>query len=270
VGQGIFSPKGKINSYPVNNPIPARPFQNIRVPLTRCKGMGTVPLASGIPVHCAHHKIAPLHECILHPQNPNVHPDAQLTIYGAAIVARGWRDSITISLLSGFVVKGNGGVLAARKLGLSEAPVNYQNYASEDEELADLIAHNRIPELSRTDKDLLKPILAKLSPSGILASVGFTAGDVSKLLAEITPAPQYPITAKLNERHDFIVITCDSETDWQFLKTLAGIRVEQSFKNTIVGEGRVIPFSRFISSLSENRDSIPQTSKLDQHPQAAK
>lgn len=225
--------------------------------------MGTVPLASGIPVHCAHHKIAQLHECLLHPQNPNVHPDAQLALYGAAIVARGWRESITISRRSGFVVKGNGGVLAARKLGLSEAPVEYQDYASEDEELADLLAHNRLPELSRTDKELLKPILARLSPTGLLPTVGFTSDAVAKLLAEISPAPQYPITAKLNERHDFVVITCDSETDWQFLKTLVGVQVEQSYKNTIVGEGRVIPFARFISAISENRDSIPQTSKLD-------
>ena len=232
--------------------------------------MGTVPLASGIPVHCAHHKIAPLHECLLHPQNPNVHPDAQLVLYGAAIVARGWRESITISNRSGFVVKGNGGVLAARKLALSEAPVEYQDYASEEEELADLVAHNRIPELSRTDKELLKPILARLSPSGVLASVGFTGDAVAKLLAEISPTPQYPITAKLNERHDFVVVTCESETDWQFLKTLIGVCVEQSYKNSIVGEGRVIPFSRFISALSENRDSIPQTSKVDNDSQAAK
>lgn len=186
--------------------------------------MGKIPLASGIPVHCAHHAIAPIHECRLHPKNPNVHPESQLTLYSAAIAARGWRESITISRLSGYVVKGNGGVLAARKLGVAEVPVEYQDYATEDEELADLVAHNRIPELSRTDKELLKPILAKLNPSGILASVGFSAGDVAKLLAEITPAPQYPITAKLNERHDFAVITCDSETDWQFLKTLIGLR----------------------------------------------
>src|SRR5690349_19854596 len=125
--------------------------------------MDAVPLASGIPVHCAHHKIAPLHECLLHPQNPNIHPDSQLALYGAAIVARGWRESVTVSRRSGFVVKGNGAVLTARKLGLTEVPVEFQDYASDDDELADLIAHNRLPELARTDADLLRPILARLA-----------------------------------------------------------------------------------------------------------
>src|SRR4030095_13217382 len=113
--------------------------------------MDAVPLASGIPVHCAHHSIAPLHELKPRPGNPNNHPESQIILYAAAIKARGWRESITVSRRSGFIVTGEGALLAARRLGVDSAPIEYQDFASEEEELADLVAHNRLPALSRTD-----------------------------------------------------------------------------------------------------------------------
>jgi ParB-like chromosome segregation protein Spo0J len=114
----------------------------------------TVVFASGIAVHCAHDALLSLADLLpkLHPKNANEHPDSQLILYAAAIKARGWRESVTVSLRSGFVVKGNGGVLAAQKLGVDQVPVEFQNYASDEEELADMLAHNRLPELSRTSR----------------------------------------------------------------------------------------------------------------------
>ena len=104
--------------------------------------MDNVPLASGVPVHCAHHAIVPLHELKARPDNCNVHPDSQLVLYAAAIKARGWREAITVSKRSGFIVSGAGALLAARKLGVDAAPVEFQDYATDEEELADLVAHN--------------------------------------------------------------------------------------------------------------------------------
>jgi len=46
----------------------------------------------------------------------------------------------------------------ARRIGVEEVPVEFQNYASEEEELADLLAHNRLPELSRTNAEAQKAI----------------------------------------------------------------------------------------------------------------
>jgi len=60
-----------------------------------------IPIASGLPVHCAHDALVSVHELRPHPRNPNEHPEKQLIVYAAAIKARGWRESITVSLRSG-------------------------------------------------------------------------------------------------------------------------------------------------------------------------
>jgi hypothetical protein len=88
-------------------------------------------------------------------------------------------------------------------------------------------------------------------------------------LKTFSPQAEFPIAAQLNERHDYVVIATDSETDWQFLKNLAGVRTERSFKNSDIGEGRVVPFARFLQSLRENLHSIPQA-RDDDHDAPAR
>ena len=208
---------------------------------------------TSIPVHCAYHELVAPSSLKPNPANPNKHPAKQIQLYGAAIIAHGWRESVTVSKLSGLIVRGHGARLAALTIGAIEIPVEYQDYASHEEELADCLADNRLAHLSTTDAELLRTALRTLPGSAI---TGYSVVEIAELLAEIAPAPEFPITAQLNERHDYVVITCDSETDWQFLKNLAGVRTERSFKNKEVGEGRVIPFARFLESLRENLHSI--------------
>lgn len=216
--------------------------------------------SSTIPVHCAHHAVVAISQLKPNPANPNKHPAKQLEFYAAAIRAHGWRESVTVSKLSGLVVRGHGALLAARLVGAGEVPVEYQDYSSPEEELADLLADNRLAHLSAVDHDILKSALKDLPVSAV---TGYTASEIADLLAELAPAPEYPITAKLNERHDYVLIVVDNETDWAFLKNLVGVRTERSFKNNVVGEGRVIPFPRFIESLRENLHSIPPTRRDD-------
>src|SRR5438093_1618866 len=99
--------------------------------------------ASTIPVHCAYHKVVPIGDLKPNPANPNKHPAKQLDLYASAIAAHGWRESVTVSKLSGLVVRGHGALLAARLIGAIEIPVEYQDYATAEEELADLLADNR-------------------------------------------------------------------------------------------------------------------------------
>ena len=209
-------------------------------------------MAAGIPVHCAFHALGSIHDLKAHPQNSNLHPENQLILYAAAIKARGWREAITVSNRSGFIVTGHGALLAARRLGVDVVPVEYQDYASEDEELADLLAHNRLPELSRTDRDLLKEVIQRLDVSGLAETAGFTSDVVADLLATVAPEPQYPITARLNESYHLFCVAVDNETDWQYLKNLVGIRVERSYKNATIGEGHAMRFSEFIAALRAN------------------
>ncbi len=212
--------------------------------------------ASGIPVHCAHTRLASIGELKAHPANPNKHPARQIELYAAVIKAHGWRRPITVSAGSGFIVRGHGALLAAQRLGLEQVPVEVQDYPTYEAELADLVADNRVADFSTTDRDALAAILKQIGPSPAGLVTGYTDAEIGELLAEVAPAPQFPVTAKLNERHDYVVIVVDSETDWQFLKQLVGVRTERSYKNSTVGEGRVVPFPRFLESLRANRHSI--------------
>ena len=85
-------------------------------------------------------------------KNPNQHPDEQIELLAKIIERQGWRAPVTVSTRSGLVVRGHGRLMAAKLIGLGSVPVDYQHYDSEEEELADLVADNRLSELAQVDK----------------------------------------------------------------------------------------------------------------------
>lgn len=105
-----------------------------------------------VKVYCAFDKMMKTSDLIPNPQNPNKHPEEQVELLAAVIEQNGWRAPITVSNRSGMVVKGHGRLLAAQYLKLEEVPVDFQDYESEALELADLMADNRIAELSYIDR----------------------------------------------------------------------------------------------------------------------
>jgi len=153
-------------------------------------GAGQEPLAvaDGIPVHCAHDAIVNIDTIKVYPQNANQHPDDQVLLLAKLIHGHGWRGPVTISNLSGFVVRGHGRLQAARKLDARQVPVDYQDYASEELERADRIADNRIQELSFRDRNMLKSELTFLD-SGNLANMDLTGFDGPSLQDLMTAAP---------------------------------------------------------------------------------
>lgn len=112
-------------------------------------------MAGDIPVFCAFDKIVKIQELKPNPQNPNQHPTAQIKLLAEIIKATGWREPITVSKNSGLIVKGHGRLLAAQLANMTEVPVDFQEYSSNEEETADLLADNRIAEFSDLDKKAL-------------------------------------------------------------------------------------------------------------------
>ena len=123
--------------------------------------------ASGIPVYCAYDKIIPIGQLKPNPRNPNKHPQDQLEKLGKIIRGNGWRNPITVSTRSGLIVKGHGRMMAAELEEFKEVPVEFQNYESEEAELADLTADNRIAELSEMDTKMLADIFADIDTGAI-------------------------------------------------------------------------------------------------------
>ena len=110
---------------------------------------------SNIKVFCCYDKMVNITELAENPRNPNKHPEEQLKILAKVIKQNGWRAPITVSKLSGFIVKGHGRLQAAKLLGCEKVPVDYQEYENESLEYADLMADNRIAELSEIDNKKL-------------------------------------------------------------------------------------------------------------------
>lgn len=166
--------------------------------------------ADGIPVYCAHDAIVATEEMKPNPKNPNTHPDEQLKRLGAIIRGAGWRNPITVSKRSGLIVRGHGRLAAAKLEGLNEVPVDYQNYASEAEELADLVADNRIAELADPDMQKLAGIFEEINTSDIgIEMTGYTYSEYSEIADaleqaasglidadEEVPPPSEPVTKR--------------------------------------------------------------------------
>lgn len=141
--------------------------------------------ADGIPVYCAFDELVDPVSLIPNPRNPNKHPDEQIRLLAKVIWAHGWRAPITVSNRSGFVVRGHARLEAALVLGVDLVPVDRQDYATEAEEWADLIADNRIAELAEKDNSVLKDVLQELDTGAIdMELTGFTEAAIERLMTQ--------------------------------------------------------------------------------------
>ena len=117
-------------------------------------------------IFCAHDKLVAVADLKPHPRNPNKHPAEQLRLFGKIIRANGWRRPIVVSKRSGCIVKGHGAWLAAQREGFKLAPVNFQDYATAEAELQDMLADNELARLAETDEAELQKLLAELEAAG--------------------------------------------------------------------------------------------------------
>jgi len=138
-----------------------------------------------INVHCAYDEMIAIENLIGNPRNPNTHPQKQIELLAKIIKNQGWRALITVSNRSGFVVHGHGRLLAAKLLGVGQVPADRQDYATEAEEWADLIADNRIAELSQIDDTMLASLLSELNTADFDVNLtGFSDRQIDNLLAD--------------------------------------------------------------------------------------
>jgi hypothetical protein len=226
----------------------------------RRKAKSKPPTASGIPVHCHFDEIVDASARKLWGEqpgskNPQVHPAKQLDRFKIVVTGNGYRRSAVVSSLSGCVTKGNGMVQMARREGWS-VPIERQHYKSRAEEIRDVAADNELAKLAKTDDDALRQMLGELEA----CEIQFTAiseEEFEQLRADLNvPEGEFPITAKLGESYDYVLIFTTNATEHAYLQNLFGLRPERSYKKTGVGLGRAIPLDRAIVALRKNRHSL--------------
>lgn len=143
----------------------------------------------GIPVFCSHDQLVGVEKLIPNPKNPNTHGKDQVELLARIIGATGWRQPITVSKRSGFIVKGHGRLQAAISAGWKQVPVDYQEYANDAEEWADLIADNRLAELSTLDNGRLIDLVNEMdSGEAPLELTGYTEQDIAEIIAALEGA----------------------------------------------------------------------------------
>lgn len=138
--------------------------------------------ADGIPVYCCFDEIVSVKDLVPNPANPNTHPREQIKKLAFVIKNNGWRSPITVSTRSGMIVKGHGRLEAAKYLKVKEVPVDYQDYESDNAERADLLADNRIAELSSVENKKILDLLEQCDAGDIdIQITGYTDEDYKEL-----------------------------------------------------------------------------------------
>jgi len=157
-------------------------------------------MSTAIKVHCSHTELVDVVKLVEHPNNPNQHDDRQINLLARIIKAQGWRNPITVSNRSGYIVSGHGRLAAAKVLNESKVPVDYQDFDNEADETAHLLADNRVAELAELDFQSVGELLKGLQETDFeLELTGFLQHEIEPLLqAEWEP----PAIEELNNNED--------------------------------------------------------------------
>ena len=138
-------------------------------------------------IHCEYDKLVKLKSLVPHPLNPNVHSDNQIKKLARIINHFGWRKCVTVSKQTNYVIRGHGRLAAAELAGLKTVPVNYQDYANNDVEMTDLVADNRMSELSEMQEGAAFELMSVLDGSGFdISLAGF---DINEYRSRSGSAP---------------------------------------------------------------------------------
>lgn len=78
----------------------------------------------------------------MHPKNTEIYGEEDVTALAQSIEESGWIKPLTVSRRSGFIVSGHRRRLAGLQIGLTELPVEYEDFPSEEAELERLLREN--------------------------------------------------------------------------------------------------------------------------------
>lgn len=116
--------------------------------------------------------------------NARVHDDNQITQIASSIKEFGFNNPVLIDDSNG-IIAGHGRVMAAKKLGLIEAPTIKLSHLNDAQRKAYILADNRIALNSSWDNQLLSLELQDLNDEIDLTLLGFDADELNALLNPI-------------------------------------------------------------------------------------
>lgn len=117
-----------------------------------------------IKIRCRYDELVKLTDLKPHPKNRNNHPDSQIKRLAEIFEYQGVRHPIVVSKASGCITKGHGRLAAAIQCGMTEFPVEYQEYESEESEYADMVSDNAIALWAELDFSGINSDVPDLGP----------------------------------------------------------------------------------------------------------
>jgi len=135
-------------------------------------------------------KIVPIDEIKPNQDNRKKHPKKQIERLAKIIETEGFRSPLIISNRSQKLIAGHGRLLAAKHLKLTEVPVIYQDFDSDEQEYRVAIADNAISEMGELDLSKIHVDLSNLDAFDIdlLGIDNFQFEPISKM-PDINLAP---------------------------------------------------------------------------------
>lgn len=109
-------------------------------------------------------QIVDVDSLIPNPKNNNKHPKEQIERLAKLIKYQGFRNPLVVSNRSGFVLCGHGRIEAAKKAGLKQVPVMFQDFENEAQEYAYLTSDNAIASWAELDLSAVNTEMLDLGP----------------------------------------------------------------------------------------------------------
>lgn len=107
-------------------------------------------------------KYVDIDQLVENPKNCNIHSKEQIDRLAKLIKHHGFRNPLVVSNRSGFVIAGHGRIQAAKKLGMKQLPVIFQDFKDEAEEYTYLTSDNSIASWAEIDLNMVHKELENL------------------------------------------------------------------------------------------------------------
>lgn len=162
-------------------------------------------------------EIVSIDSLIPYSKNANRHSDAQIERLIELIKYQGFRDPVIAQKGTGVIVAGHGRIMAARKMGMTEIPVIFQEFESEEQLYAFMVSHNAIQEWSDLDLSQINIDIADFGPDLEMIHLGlknFTVEPLDNTFDEPEPEQKnggfvievrFPNDMEMMDIHDDLV-----------------------------------------------------------------
>ena len=188
-------------------------------------------------IYCEYEREAKLDELRVHPKSPYIHSEDQIITLSRIIENNGWRNNIVVSSRDGkTIVKGRLLYETAKYNDWDKVPIETQEYESEEQELADMVADNKVSSMSEMDDFLLRDVINDISDlEGDVLNTGYNESMLESFI---------------DENDEYIVLGGEKEfeiNDEESIKTIKLIYNEEDYEE----------FRELVTNLCEEQDEVP-------------